>query len=110
MEKMDEKVKKELDMLKEVIVKTLPVEKIFLFGSFAYGTPHKDSDLDIFIVLKEGVEMNELDAAVKVRVEIGDKQMMPLDILVSRHSSYHRRKTHPTIERKITREGVVLYG
>jgi predicted nucleotidyltransferase len=46
---MDTTVQDELDKLKKIIVNTVPVEQIFLFGSYAYGTPHKDSDLDLYV-------------------------------------------------------------
>jgi len=44
---MEAAIKEELDKLKEFIIHTVPVEQIWLFGSYAYGTPHKDSDLDL---------------------------------------------------------------
>jgi predicted nucleotidyltransferase len=31
----------ELDTLTRIIVDTVPVEQIYLFGSYAYGTPRK---------------------------------------------------------------------
>jgi predicted nucleotidyltransferase len=40
-------VQSELDVLTNIIANTVPVEEIYLFGSYAYGTPHKDSDLDL---------------------------------------------------------------
>jgi len=43
-------VESELDKLKDIIVNTVPVEQIYLFGSYANGTPHKDSDLDLYVV------------------------------------------------------------
>ncbi|GHV72973.1 hypothetical protein AGMMS49940_02750 [Spirochaetia bacterium] len=43
---MEQVVQAELDMLKRIIIQTVPVDQIFLFGSYAYGTPHKDSDLE----------------------------------------------------------------
>ena len=43
---MNNKIQTELDKLKEIITKTLPIDQIYLFGSYAYGNPHKDSDLD----------------------------------------------------------------
>jgi predicted nucleotidyltransferase len=52
---MNEAVQAELDKLKELIVRAIPVEQIYLFGSFAYGTPHKDSDLDLYVVIKDDV-------------------------------------------------------
>lgn len=33
------------------IVKTVPIEKIIIFGSFAYGRPTKESDLDILVIM-----------------------------------------------------------
>ena len=45
-----------IDEVKRQIVqaiKPLNPEKIILFGSYAYGTPTEDSDLDICVVEKE---------------------------------------------------------
>jgi predicted nucleotidyltransferase len=49
---MDEAIQAELNKLTELIVNAIPVEQIYLFGSYAYGTPHKDSDLDLYVVLR----------------------------------------------------------
>jgi predicted nucleotidyltransferase len=49
---MDKTVQAELTLLRDIIVNTLPVDQIFLFGSYTYGVPHKDSDLDLYVVLK----------------------------------------------------------
>ncbi len=40
---------------KEIIKRLEPfnLEKIILFGSYAYGTPHKDSDIDLYIVTND---------------------------------------------------------
>jgi len=38
-------IKQELDEIIKAISNTVPVEEIYLFGSYAYGTPHKDSDM-----------------------------------------------------------------
>src|ERR1700732_5205643 len=42
-------------------------EKIILFGSYAYGTPHADSDVDILVVMPA---RNQLDQAFKIRLQI----------------------------------------
>ena len=49
---MDSAVRAELDKLKGLIIGAVPVEEIYLFGSCVYGKPHKDSDLDLFVVLR----------------------------------------------------------
>ncbi|GHU97877.1 hypothetical protein FACS189483_05010 [Spirochaetia bacterium] len=98
------------DTLKNIISNTLPVEQIYLFGSYAYSTPNKDSDLDLYIVVKDDMEMRETDAGIKIRMALSRSQTMPLDIIVSKNNTYLRRKLWPTMERKIAREGIKTYG
>jgi predicted nucleotidyltransferase len=107
---MDQAVKAELDKLRDIIVQTLPVERIILFGSYAYGVPHKDSDLDLYIVLQEGVEMREIDAMITIGQAMCGKKTMPVDLIVGKPAIFAKRKNLPTMERKIDREGVVIYG
>ena len=100
----------ELEKIKEIIVGTLPVEQIFLFGSYAYGDPQKDSDLDLFVVLKDEVKIRDIEAAIKIRQAISECQSMPLDLIVTKKSRYLERISAPTLERKIAREGILLYA
>lgn len=46
---MEKRIQDELNILKDIIINTVPVEQIFLFGSYANGVPHDDSDLDIYV-------------------------------------------------------------
>lgn len=107
---MNSVVQMELEKLKEIIINTLPIEQIYLFGSYAYGNPQKDSDLDLFIVLKDEVQLRDIEAAIKIRLAIADYQTMPLDLIVTKKSQYLERKIAPTLERKIAREGILLYA
>lgn len=43
---------KEIENITKQIVEKYKPEKIILYGSFAYGKPHKDSDVDLFVVKK----------------------------------------------------------
>ena len=45
--KAEEQIKKYIEILKE---DNLPIKKVILFGSFANGTHHKWSDIDLCIV------------------------------------------------------------
>jgi len=40
---------------KEILnaLKPLQLDKVILFGSYAYGTPHKNSDIDLYVVTKD---------------------------------------------------------
>ena len=107
---MDKAVHAELEKIKELIINAIPIEQIYLFGSYAYGTPRKDSDLDLYVVLKDEVHLREIDASIKIRQAICEQQTMPLDLLVIKNSRYLERKTAPTLERKIAREGILIYG
>ncbi|MDR3130512.1 MAG: nucleotidyltransferase domain-containing protein [Treponema sp.] len=103
-------LKSELEPLINIIVNTVPVEQIYLFGSYAYGAPHKDSDLDLYVVLKDNVEMRELDAIVQILHAIGRVKTKPVDIIAAKKSRYLRLASGPTMERKIAREGIKIYG
>ena len=37
----------------ERIRQAIHVEKIILFGSYAWGVPNRDSDIDLFVIVKE---------------------------------------------------------
>jgi len=107
---MNTAIETELETLKEIIVNTVPVEQIYLFGSHASGTPHKDSDLDLYVVLNDNIQMRLMDAFIKIRLAIGRKKTIPVDILTNTLSKYRERSEGPTIERTISREGIKIYG
>src|SRR3974377_86388 len=52
-------------------------DKIILFGSYAYGTPHAGSDVDILVIMPA---RNELDQAVRISLAVDYN--FPLDLLV----------------------------
>src|SRR5712692_2047306 len=52
-------------------------DKIILFGSYAYGTPHVDSDVDILVIMPA---RNQLDQCVRIRWEV--PAPYPMDLLV----------------------------
>jgi len=65
---------------KQIVEKLMPLkpEKIILFGSYAYGEPNEDSDLDICVVRKE--YKNRWDDKAKIRKALSGIDM-PKDIL-----------------------------
>ena len=107
---MEKRIRDELNILKDIIVNTIPVEQIFLFGSYVNGAPHADSDLDIYVVMPENAGIREIDAMRLIHRAIRDKKTVPVDVIVSKKDKFNRRKSAPTIERQIAQEGMVLYG
>jgi predicted nucleotidyltransferase len=107
---MDTAVQAELDKLKELIINAIPVEQIYLFGSYAYGNPHKDSDLDLYVVLKDGLPMRDLDAGLQISLAIARKKSMPVDIIAKNKSDFVNRLDDITLERVVNRDGIRIYG
>jgi predicted nucleotidyltransferase len=103
-------IKQNLDEISQIIARTVPVESIYLFGSYAYGTPDKNSDLDLYVVFKDELPMREIDAITAISMAIAPVKKMPMDILGLKQNRFHDRKLYATLERKIAREGVKLYG
>ena len=103
-------VKQNLEEISRIIADTVPVESIYLFGSYAYGTQNKDSDLDLYVVFKDEMAMRELEAIDSILVAIDPVKKMSMDILGLKQNRFHALKIHATLERKIAREGLKLYG
>ncbi len=97
-------------LLKEIIVRItnhLDPEKIILFGSYAYGEPKENSDLDLFIIMKS----NEKTANRRIKVSqlFWDREM-PMDFIVKTPSEIKQRLAigDPFIK-KIIEKGKLLY-
>jgi predicted nucleotidyltransferase len=43
-----------LDQMVQRLATTLHPQQVYLFGSYAYGTPHTHSDLDFLVVVPDG--------------------------------------------------------
>jgi predicted nucleotidyltransferase len=108
--RVDAKIQQDLDLIKESVLQAVPAEAIYLFGSYAYGTPDKDSDIDIFVVVPDGTaELSELYADIRGLIR-KKKRRMELDLLMGHSSSFNRRKNGPTLERVVAQKGSMLYG
>src|SRR6266852_5621537 len=78
-------------------------DKIILFGSYAYGSPHADSDVDILVIMPA---RNQIDQAVKISLAMDPP--FPLDIIVrTPHSMQWRLSEGDSFLREITTKGRV---
>lgn len=100
---------KYLEELCKFINRTIQAERIYLFGSYAYGTPNENSDLDILVVIPDDGP-RPADAVKRIRRALYERQDMPLDVIACRASMFQQRQGGPTLESKAAREGVLLYG
>ncbi|MCW0484966.1 nucleotidyltransferase domain-containing protein [Gaoshiqia sediminis] len=103
-------------IIDEIIESLRPIdpEKVILFGSYAYGNPNVDSDIDLYIVTKENtIPSNfEENLEIKKRVYLALKQFRKKyasDIIV------HTRPIHQkfiemgsSFSKEIMGKGIVL--
>lgn len=96
----------ELKKLASKIKEITPATKIYLFGSYAYGTPNEDSDIDLCILTNEN--RRKLEILREIRRNVGDINY-PLDILVYKTDEFNERVNNKYImESKIYKDGVEL--
>lgn len=83
--------------------------KIYLFGSHVRGETHRDSDLDVLVVVPDGVRNTRQESA-RLRGAVGDIHM-PMDILVVRESVFETLKDKTgLIYREAVRRGRLVYS
>ncbi len=88
------------------IAREFTPERIILFGSYAYGSPTIDSDVDLLVILPFEGRPYRKSAEIVSRVHAG----FPLDVIARRPADTARRyaERDPLIREALDR-GVVLY-
>ena len=103
--------KLEPDLLNEIVqrlVNALHPEKIYLFGSHAYGQPNNDSDVDLLIVVNDSDMPPRKKAVEGYRALRG--MLVPTEIVVVTQSTFEKRSHWiSTIERVVAEKGKLLY-
>lgn len=106
-------MERKIDKILNEIVKKLQREykplKIILYGSYAYGTPNIDSDIDL-LILKNTSERS-VDRFVKVKKIIyNPKRKIPVSPLIySPDEVKERLRIGDDFIREILNKGVTLY-
>jgi predicted nucleotidyltransferase len=92
----------------ERIVSALKPEKIILFGSYAYGNPTPDSDLDLLVIMK--TRAREIDRYIAVSNLLYPRQF-PVDILAKTPKEVEAasRKKGNFYMKEILFKGKVIY-
>jgi predicted nucleotidyltransferase len=51
-------------------LRTIDPFKVILFGSYAYGIPNEDSDIDLYIVTKENYVPVSFEENLRIKMEV----------------------------------------
>jgi len=105
-EKVDEKLLQEI--VRRIVSEINPI-KIILFGSWAYGKPHKDSDLDLLIIVDRLTTSSRRKERIKIRTILQDI-LIPQDIVVATVTDVEEWKSVPqAFITSMIKKGKVLY-
>ena len=81
-------------------------ERIILFGSYAYGTPNEDSDVDLLVVMP--FEGRRAKQAIEIRSAI--RAEFPVDLIpITPERLKYRLEIEDFFLREIVEKGKVLY-
>ena len=88
------------------IAKRFKPEKIILFGSYGYGSPKKNSDVDLLIIIDS--KKRPVDLAIQIRSEI--PAPFPVDLLVRTPEQIEGRLSmNDFFIKEIVTKGKVVY-
>lgn len=101
---------KKIQEIADKIVKEYQPEKIILFGSYAWGKPNEDSDVDLFVV-KESCE-NKIERQRKLRRLLFDSDYPAMDLLVYTSEEIEKsvNKNKNLFIEDILRNGKIIYN
>ncbi len=74
------KAQKQIEKILKIIVDKYKPDKVILFGSYAYGHPSKDSDLDLLVV--KDSNLPRYKRAREIRKHLWGITDIPKDIIV----------------------------
>ena len=80
-------------------------ERIILFGSYAYGKPHNESDVDLLVIMPAYDVINQA-----IRIDLAFERQFSLDLIVRTPKQIERGlKDDDWFLREIIEKGKVLY-
>ncbi len=90
----------------ENLIRQIQPEKVILFGSYAYGNPTPDSDVDLLIIWDTDKPRRERVVAASLALY---PRLFPVDLLVKTPQEIEAELPHNFFLREILAKGVVLY-
>ncbi|MBU0967468.1 MAG: nucleotidyltransferase domain-containing protein [Proteobacteria bacterium] len=91
------------------IAEALRPEKIYLFGSHAWGEATPDSDIDLFVIIKESSQPAYRRSREAYRSLRGIRE--PFEVIVRTVAEVEKNKSvASSLVKKILEQGKLLYG
>ena len=103
------KNEQDIESIRNSILKFVPARLIYLFGSYAYGSPTEDSDIDIFVVTPDGTTKDNIELCAEIVGDLGRKKIFFIDLSFDTESSFNARRMYRKFEKTIYQKGKILY-
>lgn len=87
-------------------IKSTNPQKIVLFGSYAYGKPNQNSDIDLLVVLDTNKTFHQRIQQLRPLLP----KDRPIDLIVLTPKEYQNAKGINPLVSEIDSKGKVLYG
>jgi uncharacterized protein len=98
--------RREIQAFVDQVVELFRPTKVILFGSYAYGKPNVDSDVDLMVIMPH--RGSDVDAATRIRLAC--PRGFPMDLIVRSPAEFRRRvQMNDVFFREVTSKGVVLH-
>jgi predicted nucleotidyltransferase len=98
-----------LEQITQKLAVTLNPEQIILFGSYAYGEPNEDSDIDFMVIVSHSDEPRYRRSRPAYRALRGMR--IPTDVIVVTREEVKRKiNVKSSLISRVIHDGKVLYG
>ena len=103
-----ENIAQTLETIKDTILTHIPAKYIYLFGSYAYGEPKDDSDIDIYVVYPD-CDKRVIDLSTMINSDLGSKEIYSVDLFMNKESVFNDRIIRFNLEEIVSTKGKLLY-
>lgn len=91
--------------------KKIPLEKVVLFGSYAYGKPHKGSDIDLAVIsskFKNIPDLERIDILLKAAHQVKLPYMVDIEVLGFTPDEFKKPEPFSVLD-IIKKKGQIVY-
>jgi predicted nucleotidyltransferase len=101
-----------MNLIKDIadfIKKKFNPQKTMLFGSYAYGRPSSESDIDLLIIMNTSLRFHKQSAIIRLALDEAFNVSFPMDIIVRDQDEIEKRvKQGDFFIKEILEEGIPL--
>jgi len=103
--------KEKIELIRSLILNSVSkdiLKKIYLFGSYAYGNPTEESDIDICVIIENNI--NRKEVFMDISLNLLKNKIIEFDLLVYREEVFNNIRNLDSVESTIIKEGILIYA